>query len=113
MFAMGHRKSSLRNSVTDNRTIKKTPKPQHNYDMKQCELCAVIHTTVRNRPKSKPSFGDLHLPSRAASYPATVNGKACANYELISRYELKCCRFKLHVLWQDNRTLIGSRLDSS
>ncbi len=59
--------------MTDNRTIKKTPKPQHNYDMKQLYSCAVIHTSVRNRPKSKPSFGDLHLPSRAASYPVIVN----------------------------------------
>ncbi len=41
--------------------------------MKQLYSCAVIHTSVRNRPKSKPSFGDLHLPSRAASYPVIVN----------------------------------------
>ncbi len=39
-----------------------------------------IHNTARNRPKSKPSFGDLHSPCRASSYPATVNGKARANW---------------------------------
>ncbi len=60
MFAMCHKKRFLRHAVTDNRTIKKTPKPQHNY-IKQFNLCAVIHTTARNKPKSKPSFDDLHF----------------------------------------------------
>ncbi len=66
LFAMGHKKRFLRHAVTDNTTIKKTPKPQHNYEMKQFYSCAVIqifriHTTARNRPKSKPLFGDLPL----------------------------------------------------
>ncbi len=45
-------------------------------------------------------------PSQAAS-PVTVNNKALASV----LYEFKCFRFKRQVLRQDDRTLIGSRLN--
>ncbi len=32
LFAMGHKKRFLRHAVTDNRTIKKSSKPPHNYE---------------------------------------------------------------------------------
>ncbi len=54
--------------------------------------------TARNRPKSKPSFGDLHLhPEQRVQRPLTAK-PALADWPAC--YEFKCCRFKLQVPFQ-------------
>lgn len=109
LFAMGHKRHFLRHAVADNKTIKYTknttqillvccnPNLPNPYD---CEEQTQIQAFIRWSSSL----------SQAAS-PVTVNSKARADW--CALYKFKCCHFKRQVLQQDNRTLIGSCLQSS
>ncbi len=66
--------------------------------------------TARNRPKSKPFFGNLHLHPSSESSDCKPAKPTLTDALVINSNK---CRFKQQVLRQDNRTLIGSRLLSS
>ncbi len=80
--------------------------------MKQFYLCAVIQNlqTARNKPKSKPLFGDLHLhPEQQIQRPY----KQSPRWLTTRSFWIQMLPLQTTGLWQENRTLIGSRLHSS